>query len=113
MVASNVLRGADGRVVLIDWEHSRPAPVMVDGAKLHLFSATPDRTLEQVLTGLASGPAAQGASSPAHDLALAHASFISRYPRRRAQLEGHHRLEVYERQVRRQAARLAQVLGLG
>lgn len=114
LVASNVMRTATG-VTLIDWEHSQHAPIMNDGAKLHLFSRDPAGTLVHVLEGFgdvargsgAPGPA--GAYSPAEELALAHANLLARYPRRSAALVGHPRAEVYEKQVRRQVERLAQV----
>lgn len=110
LVASNVLRRPDGRVVLIDWEHSREGPIMLDAAKLHLFSATPERTLDALLAWPGEGWSGDGAHTPAEDLALAHAYFLSRYSHRKEALLGHSRLEVYERQVRRQAQRLKAVL---
>lgn len=41
-VASNVIRGDDGGIVLVDWENARHEPVMVDATKLHVFAADPD-----------------------------------------------------------------------
>lgn len=110
LVASNVLRTPDGSVVLIDWEHARERPVMLDAAKLHLFSATPDRTLEELLDRLGRPGAPAGAYPVAEDLALAHVQLLSGYARRLAQLDGHARQEVYARQARRQVERLEQVL---
>lgn len=110
LVASNVLRRTDGRVALIDWEHAREGPVMLDGAKLHLFSATPEQTLEDLLAWPAQRWPGRTACTVAQDLALAHAFFLSRYAQRREALAGHDRLAVYERQVRRQAQRLEAVL---
>ena len=112
LVASNVMGTQDG-IVLIDWEHAQEAPIMNDGAKLHLFSGDPAGTLEHVVDGLgetASGRLRTGQGyAPVEELALAHANLISRYPARRARLEGHPRAEIYERQVRRQVERLEQV----
>lgn len=114
LVASNAMR-TDHGVVLIDWEYAQEAPIMNDGAKLHLFSAEPDRTLEQLLEAFADPAAGYGGGAgaeayrPVEELALAHASMISRYPQRRAALEGHPRAKVYDKQVRRQVDRLAQV----
>lgn len=99
LVASNVVRTADG-IVLVDWEHSFEAPVMNDGAKLHLFAERPQATMEAVLGALEAAP---------EELALCHAQLISQYPRRHAALRDHGRAEVYERQVARQLERLQQV----
>lgn len=133
LAASNVLATTDG-IVLVDWEHSQEAPIMLDAAKLHLFSADPAATLAAVLDIFGAGyasvdaqeiigapgppgapapalaPAPEGACTPAEELALCHARLLSNYPRRRAVLEGHPRAAVYERQVRKQVERLAQVL---
>lgn len=109
VVASNVLRTSEGKIVLVDWEHSREDVLIRDAAKVHLFSAAPEQTLEQVLDlhGHDPGP---GAYSTAEELALAHAHLLSGYPTRRAALEGHPRAEVYERQARRQVELLERVL---
>lgn len=109
LVASNVLRTAEGQVVLVDWEHSGPGGIALDAAKLHLFSARPEETLDLVLDGWGrdAGPTAY---SMEEELVLAHGLLLSRYPARRADLEGHPRAAVYERQVRRQVERLQQVL---
>lgn len=116
LVASNVMR-SDGRLVLIDWEHSQEAPIMNDAAKLHLFVADPDGLLAMVLDAFGDageqGPGAAGAYSPVEELALAHAQLISHYPRRSARLVGHPRSGVYDAQVRRQVERLAQVRDVG
>ncbi|WP_134772643.1 phosphotransferase [Ornithinimicrobium flavum] len=109
LVASNVLRTPDGQVVLVDWEHSGVGVVGQDAAKLHLFSARPEETLDAVLDGWGHGVGAP-ACTAAEELALAHAYLLGRYPARRAALEGHPRARVYERQVRRQVERLEQVL---
>lgn len=112
LVASNVIRTAE-RLVLIDWEHSQQAPIMNDAAKLHLFVADPAQLLGRVLDDFADprgrGSAGGGAYSPAEELALAHAQLISHYPRRSAKLVGHPRAEAYDKQVRRQVERLAEV----
>lgn len=108
LVASNVL-GAEGRVTLIDWEHASESPIMVDAAKLHLFSAEPEATLELVLD-LMGRPGTAGRLGAVEELALAHAYMLSRVPERRAALEGHARAGVYDTQVRRQVDRLVQVL---
>lgn len=112
LVASNVIRTPD-RLVLIDWEHSQQAPIMNDAAKLHLFVADPTQLLSTVLDVLddagRQGAGAADAFSPAEELALAHAQLISHYPRRSAQLVGHPREGVYDKQVRRQLQRLAEV----
>lgn len=111
-VASNILRTDDG-VVLIDWEHSKEAPIMYDAAKLHLFTADPDAALDVVLSTAGTDlgdPAGPKDLDPAEELALVHARYLSRYPRRRASLEGHPRLKVYEQQARRQAQRLQEAL---
>lgn len=109
LVSSNVLRTPDGRVVLVDWEHSRADVLMRDTAKLHLFSADPAATLDQALVALAHDPTRDGYSA-AEELALAHAQLLSVYPLRRAALDGHPRAQVYEKQVRRQVERLERVL---
>lgn len=107
MVASNVVRTASG-IVLVDWEHSSEAPIMRDAAKLHLYAADPERTLDLVLSSF--DPRTDQASySLAEDLALSHVELLNRYPLRRQALAGHARAEIYERQVRRQVERLAQV----
>lgn len=117
LVASNVMRTPTG-IVLIDWEHSQEGPIMNDAAKLHLFAADPDRTLEVILDALGDDPTTgagqvSGAGpdhyTPAEELALAHAQLVSLYPRRSAKLVGHPRAGIYEKQVRRQVERLAQV----
>lgn len=108
LVASNVMR-TPGGIVLIDWEHSGAAPIMNDAAKLHLFTAHPDRTLAATLEALGSGAGGASRYSPAEELALSHAQLLSLYPRRSAKLVGHPRAEVYEKQVRRQVERLAEV----
>lgn len=108
LVASNVLRTED-RLVLIDWEHSQEAPIMNDAAKLHLFAADTEDTLVTVLDAFGGAGGGAEAYSPAEELALAHAQLISHYPRRSAQLVGHPRAGIYDRQVRRQLERLAQV----
>lgn len=112
-VASNILR-TDGGVVLIDWEHSKEAPIMYDAAKLHLFTADPDAALDVVLGSTSradlGGLAGPDDLDPAEELALVHARYLSRYPRRRASLAGHPRLPVYERQARRQAQLLQEAL---
>lgn len=107
LVASNVLRTVGGRVVLVDWEHSGVGVIAQDAAKLHLFSARPEETLDIVLDGWGHGV---GPTAAGVEVALAHAFLLSRYPARRAALEGHPRARVYERQVRRQVERLEQVL---
>ncbi|MGO0575835.1 phosphotransferase [Ornithinimicrobium panacihumi] len=118
MVASNVVRGRDGKIILVDWEYSTEAPIMVDAAKLHLFSATPEVTLTQILDLLGTDHRTAGVDCPggiylpAEELALCHAQLIGQYPRRRKALAGHRRAEVYERQIRRQVARLEQVRAL-
>lgn len=111
LIASNVLRGEDDRIVLIDWEHSRESGIAQDAAKLHLFSGRPEETLELVLDELGRARA-PGGYTAAEELALAHAHLLNRYPVRRADLEDHARADIYERQVRRQVHRLAQVLDL-
>ncbi|QFG67492.1 phosphotransferase [Ornithinimicrobium pratense] len=116
LVASNVIRTGE-RLVLIDWEHSQQAPIMNDAAKLHLFVADPAQLLGAVLdvfddTG-ERGPGEAGAYSPVEELALAHAQLISHYPRRSAQLVGHPRAGAYDKQVRRQVERLAEVKDAG
>lgn len=118
LVASNVLDTRDG-LVLIDWEHAAEAPIMNDGAKLHLFSSDPEATMRQVLEqfgqrghGAVRSRAVRWATSsysPAEELALAHAQLISLYPRRSAALAGHPRASTYELQVQRQLKRLEQV----
>lgn len=108
LVASNVLRSGD-RVTLIDWEHSDEASVMHDAAKLHLFCSDPEATLTHILDVL-DRPTTDEDYRPAEELALAHAQLLSHYPARRRRLAGHARAEIYERQVRRQADRLALVL---
>lgn len=110
LVASNVLSVED-RAVLLDWERSGRSAVMNDVAKLHLFSPDPARSLTTLLDAWAT-PVRPGAASPAEELAVAHAQLISRYPARRRALARHHRLRIYERQVRRQVDRLTQVLDL-
>lgn len=109
VVASNVLRTLEGRLALVDWEHSRVDVLMRDAAKLHLFSSRAEETLDQVLTvfGHDAGP---GAYTAAEELALAHAHLLSSYPARSAALVGHPRERVYQRQVRRQVERLESVL---
>lgn len=108
LVASNILTTDDG-VVLLDWERSGESAVMNDMAKLHLFSREPDRALGVLLSAWPTTVPA-GAASPAEELAIAHAQLLSRYPVRRQALARHHRLPIYERQVRRQVDRLRQVL---
>ncbi|WP_374928993.1 phosphotransferase family protein [Kytococcus sedentarius] len=114
LVASNAMSTPKG-VALIDWEHSQVAPLMNDAAKLHLFSPDPERTLQEALHGFSDAPSGSGrlsgpgTYSPAEELALAHAQLISRYPRRRAALEGHPRAEIFEQQIQRQVERLEQV----
>lgn len=113
LVASNVLKRKSG-VVLVDWEYSAEAPIMIDAAKLHLFSARPEETLRAVLEIFGpehrdSGDPPTGAYDPVEELGLAHAQLISRYPQRREALRGHRRAEIYERQIRRQLDRLEQV----
>lgn len=111
-VSSNVLETESG-IVLIDWENAATAPVMVDGAKLHLFAGEPRATLSIVLAGLgAVGPTASGehAYSPQEELALVHARALTAHPGRAAQLVGHPRAEAHARQGRRRVERLAEAL---
>lgn len=108
LAASNILQTPDG-IVLIDWEHSREAPIMNDAAKLHLFTAEPDQTLATLLEGLAGDPE-PGGYTPAEELALAHAQMLNHHPERRARLADHPRLPVYDKQVRKQLTRLTQVM---
>lgn len=108
LVMSNVLRVGD-RHVLVDWEHSGPAPVMSDVVKLHLYSVEPERTVRDVLAVWADLP---GAFTPAEQLVLSHARSISAYPTRRVVTAAQGRGQIYERQVRRQVERLQQVLDL-
>lgn len=110
LVASNVLRTPEG-LVLVDWERAGVAPVMLDAARLHLFSGDPGRTLGDVRDRW-SWPLAPGELGHAQQLALAHAFQLSSYALRRAGLEGHPRSAVYERQAGRSVQRLAQVLDL-
>ncbi len=110
LVASNVI-DTDAGHVLIDWERAGVAPVMLDAARLHLFSGDPERTLADIRRQWSweTGPTEVDLT---HQLALAHAYQLSAYPLRRAGLATHARAAVYERQARRQVARLAQVLDL-
>lgn len=113
-VASNILRTSEG-VRFIDWEHSRPGPLMVDVAKLHLFSREPDRVLDLVvdlLPGGQGGLDAGGAArmGPYEELALMHARHLMGYPARSRRLVGHPRAKVYERQTARQVERLLSTL---
>ncbi|GAA4878848.1 phosphotransferase [Serinicoccus chungangensis] len=110
LVASNVLRAPEG-LVLVDWERAGVAPVMLDAARLHLFSADPGQTLVDVRARWA-WPLSPGELGHAQQLALAHAFQLSAYALRRAGLEGHPRSAVYERQARRSVDRLVQVLDL-
>lgn len=105
LVASNVL-GTDDGVVLVDWEHSGERPLMHDAAKLHLFAADKHALLDQLLAEWA-GHVSAGGYTPAEELALVHARFLSRAPVRLAELSGHRREPIYARQVERQASRLA------
>lgn len=109
LVASNVLRTPDGEVLLVDWEHAHEGVIMQDAAKLHLFSAAGEHTLDRVLDTWRhdAGP---WAYTVEEEMVLAHARLLSRYPARRADLEGHPRARVYEKQVRRQVTLLGQVL---
>lgn len=108
LVASNVL-GTDDGVVIIDWEHSGERPVMHDAAKLHLFAADQDALLDMLLAEWGAQHASDG-YTPAQELAVVHARFLSRAPVRMAELAGHKRQGVYARQVKRQADRIADVL---
>lgn len=109
LVASNVLRSPGGEVVLVDWEHSHEGVIMQDAAKLHLFSADSGRILDLLLETWAHD-ARPGAYTVGEELLLAHARLLIRYPNRRADLEGHPRAKVYEKQVRRQVMLLGEVL---
>lgn len=109
LVASNVLRTPDGTVILVDWEHSHEGVIMQDAAKLHLFSAEPEQTLDLVLSAWAHD-AGGGTYTIGEEMLLAHARLLSRYPTRRVDLAGHPRARVYERQVRRQVVLVEQVL---
>ncbi|WP_289019064.1 glycosyltransferase family A protein [uncultured Ornithinimicrobium sp.] len=108
LVPSNVFAGPDG-LTLLDWEHSQEAPVMHDAAKLHLFCGDPAALLD-VVAEVLGVPRQDGRLSGAEELVLAHAQLVGRYPERRDRMRGHPRAEVYERQVRRQVDRLAQVV---
>lgn len=110
-VSSNVIETGTG-IVLIDWENAASAPVMVDGAKLHLLAGDPDTTLATVLDGLGEPAAIRGAGAytPQEELALVHARTLAGHPRRAARLAGHPRKETFARQGRRQVERLAEAL---
>lgn len=110
-VSSNVME-TDAGIVLIDWEGAASAPVMVDGAKLHLMADHPEETLRAVLDGLGGADSSAGASaySPQEELALVHAAKLAAHPRRAAKLVGHPRAPIFERQGRRRAERLAEAL---
>lgn len=114
-VASNILRTADG-LTLVDWEHSRRTALMVDIAKLHLFTAEPDQVLDAVDDILPTGGRRDRAHGPGRagtfaELVLMHARHLMQYPARQQVLAGHPRARVYERQVRRQVERLVSALG--
>ncbi len=108
LVASNVLRSADG-IALVDWEHAQEGILMNDAAKLHLFAAGPEVVLGAILSTFADEMPDVGSYSALEELALCHAQLVSRYPSRSARLVGHPRAASYERQVRRQVDRLALV----
>ncbi|WP_202879542.1 phosphotransferase [Serinicoccus kebangsaanensis] len=108
LAASNILSTPTGHV-LVDWETSGAAPVMLDAAKLHLFSTDPERTARDLLAAWPPGPPG-AASPPREQLVLAHAWFISAYPARRLKLRGHPREQIYEGQVRRQVELVRQLL---
>lgn len=112
--ASNIVRGPDG-ITLIDWEYSQVAPILLDGAKLHLYSPAPEATLVAVLDSfresIREAPhTAVRMYSPEEQLALSHANMISLYSLRRAALVGHPRATVLELQIQRQTERLSQVM---
>lgn len=109
-VASNVIRAVDESIVLVDWENARHAPVMVDAAKLHVFAADPDATLEQVQRGLGRRTSGRSGYSPAEELALAHARTLAGHPRRVARLVGHAREARETDQAARRVERLAATL---
>lgn len=113
-VSSNVVMTDEG-VVLIDWENAGNAPVMIDGAKLHLFADAPQETLATVLESLGhqAGRGLGGSVySPQEELALVHARSLAIHPRRAARLAGHAREEKYAQQSRRQVERLAEALAI-
>ncbi|MPZ51924.1 MAG: phosphotransferase [Acidimicrobiia bacterium] len=111
MVASNILRTGDG-IVLVDWENASVAPIMRDAAKLHLYSATPEKTLRLIIEAMGEATPAR-AYTPREELALVHAQLLSLNSRRRAELEGHPRSDVYKEQARRQVVRMREALQLG
>lgn len=106
LVASNVLEGPGG-YRLVDWEHSGEAPVMIDAAKLHLFSRDPRRTVDDILRVWSRLP---GTLEPAEQLLLAHGWLMSGSTRRLTVLRGHAREDVYRRQLARQADRMEQLV---
>ncbi|WP_289017346.1 phosphotransferase [uncultured Ornithinimicrobium sp.] len=113
-VASNILSTSEG-LRFIDWEHSRPGPLMVDVAKLHLFSREPDRVLDLLVDLLPGGqggldPGGAARMGPYEELALMHARHLMGYPARSRRLVGHPRAKVYERQTARQVERLLSTL---
>lgn len=111
LVASNIML-TDTGLVLIDLEHSMIGPTLHDAAKLHIFAARPQETLELVLQTLGKGHRGSDTYSARDELALVHAHLLSRYPARTKALEGHPRAEVYERQSQRQVGLLRDVLEL-
>lgn len=110
-VSSNVIETPDG-IVLVDWENSGRVPVMTDGAKLLLYAADPEATLDTVLSGL--GDARVGSVradySPTEELALALARLLAAQSRRADVLDGHPRAAAHDRRGRRLVQRLDEVL---
>ena len=115
LVGSNILltstEGSD-QIVLLDWEHARPLPVVFDLAKLHLSARAPDVVLRQLHAVLDDELAhTAGGYGLEEQLALAHVQMLAWHEHRYAKAARAGRLRFLRRDTDRRLELIEQLLG--
>lgn len=112
LVSSNVLR-SPGRVVLIDWEYAGTQPIAFDLAKMHINAGSPGPAVEALDGALGRRVGhRRGHYSLTEQLALAHAVVLSRHQARSVRARRAGRVDALERQTRKRALALRELLAL-
>ncbi len=110
LVGSNILR-ADGRIVLVDWEHSQTMPIAFDLAKPLLQSADPTAALDVLRDVLApTVPGGPDSFALEEQLALAYVRTLSGVASRRERAAAAGRLEALERETQQRITLVAALL---